>query len=170
MNSNKYCTLCKEEDINDLAICECIECNKYLCEDHMKIHKKKTQFHTLQYLSFSYNQNNNHSNNSSQQHHYCKEHSDQILEMKCLTCQSLICLECAFHKHKEHDYILIQDCIQKDKLEYLNYFNDNNLIDRIKEKQLENKKKVEQNILEIKEEAELLINKEINETFEIWKK
>ncbi|KAL9658181.1 hypothetical protein ABK040_013093 [Willaertia magna] len=49
---------------------------------------------------------------------------DQITDIKCYTCKILICIKCALYKHKQHDHILIQDCIKEDKEELIKLLNE----------------------------------------------
>ncbi|KAL9653712.1 hypothetical protein ABK040_014658 [Willaertia magna] len=156
------CNVCIEDEWEQQSICFCKDCSKYLCEIHTGIHKKKLKSHILEYLSptttiittetttpiiqqqiiiSSSNNNNNTLQQQSQlnypSHYYCKEHQDQITNIKCKNCKLLICIKCALQQHKKHDNILLQDCIKKDKNKVLNLLNEaKNFTTNIKKRKL----------------------------------
>ncbi|KAL9644566.1 hypothetical protein ABK040_009430 [Willaertia magna] len=135
--NHQFCSICLEEEITEISNCFCKECNKHLCEDHTITHKKKqsTNNHTLQYFNSepislsALSQDVNPTEISflsQQQHpidHYCKEHLEYLTNIKCNTCQQLICLKCSLYKHRGHEQVLITDVIEKDKEEFITIIN-----------------------------------------------
>ncbi|KAL9653713.1 hypothetical protein ABK040_014659 [Willaertia magna] len=85
-------------------------------------------------------------------HHYCKEHQDQITNIKCNNCKLLICIKCALQNHKQHDTILIEDCIKKDKEEFIKLFNKKKDSTEIIKKR---KLKVENNLLKVNKQIKI---------------
>lgn len=51
--------------------------------------------------------------------HYCPDHSARLLDSFCETCDTLICIECAFEHHKGHECNLISRLFKKSKKEIL---------------------------------------------------
>ena len=49
--------------------------------------------------------------------YYCSLHKGKELELYCETCAELICLHCTIKKHKDHQYDLISDTLDKHKAE-----------------------------------------------------
>ena len=102
---------CENEIDDNPAFSKCLQCNFFLCEDCTTLHKKQrsTKTHeiaTLRELEEGVVQ-------QPLKKHYCSEHKEEELKVYCRTCQKVVCRDCTFDSHKQHDYILVEK-VQKE--------------------------------------------------------
>ena len=84
----------------------CYNCKDFLCPDCTRSHKnmKTLQHHNCvsieELKSFK-------SSCGLEKPEFCVEHPEKKVKLHCLTCQVLICKDCALVKHKDHSYDFI---------------------------------------------------------------
>jgi hypothetical protein len=113
-SDSEYC----EEECGRYASLECTNCNAYFCDDCFAT---------------------SHQTNVMKRHQYgpigkgskkCVQHSDQRLDMYCMTCQQIVCIKCLFtRQHKNHDSVTIDE-FAKSKLAELKII-ENRLNDKL---------------------------------------
>ena len=90
------------------AVARCVECQDYLCQSCVDMHRrlKKSSGHKIVSLSLV---EGNDSYTILEQKRYCSDHKGEELKLYCRTCQEVICRDCAIVTHKQHDYTFIKD-------------------------------------------------------------
>ena len=90
------------------AVARCVECQDYLCQSCVNMHRrlKKSSGHKIVSLSLV---EGNDSYTILEQKRYCSDHKGEELKLYCRTCQEVICRDCAIVTHKQHDYTFIKD-------------------------------------------------------------
>ena len=84
----------------------CYNCKEFLCLDCTKSHKnmKTLQHHNCVSIE---DLKSLKSPGGIEKPGFCREHPEKKVKLFCLTCQLMICKDCALVKHKEHSYNFI---------------------------------------------------------------
>ena len=112
-----------EEDSPQCGLCGekkplkfyCFECNSFLCNDCVGVHKKGKIFsghHVKDIGNFESSDMNDYARRSN----YCKTHIKEI-RFYCERCQSCICIECAILEHQDHNKISLEQGLENIKSE-----------------------------------------------------
>ena len=112
-----------EEDSPQCGLCGekkslkfyCFECNSFLCNDCVGVHKKGKIFsghHVKDIGNFESSDMNDYARRSN----YCKTHIKEI-RFYCERCQSCICIECAILEHQDHNKISLDQGLENIKSE-----------------------------------------------------
>ena len=107
-----------EEDSPQCGLCGekkplkfyCFECNSFLCNDCVGVHKKGKIFsghHVKDIGNFESSDMNDYARRSN----YCKTHIKEI-RFYCERCQSCICIECAILEHQDHNKISLDQGLE----------------------------------------------------------
>ena len=93
----------------------CFECNSFLCNDCVGIHKKGKIFsgHHVKDIS---NFESSDVQDYARRANYCKTHIKEI-RFYCEECQSCICIECAILEHQDHNKISLDQGLDNIKSE-----------------------------------------------------
>ena len=88
------------------AVVHCLDCQCYLCEECLNLHKrvKATKNHKVVSM-----EEIKEDVRKLEQKRYCTEHEGEELKLYCRTCQMVICRDCTIVTHKQHDYTFIKD-------------------------------------------------------------
>ena len=113
------CGGCEE---NNLAIMWCADCECLLCEDCYKPHGTMKLFKshkTVTVDDFMRTPKEMLSTHSKLQ--YCSNHSAQLLDLFCTTCNTLICRDCTYVDHKDHQYNFVDKLadVEREKVKLL---------------------------------------------------
>lgn len=107
--TNKTC----ENGLDDNnATARCLECNIYLCEHCLNIHKRMviTRRHKTASLEELKDADEIETHlRELNRPHYCSEHEDKLLRLFCKTCSKVICDDCMYVEHRYHDYAFIKN-------------------------------------------------------------
>ena len=100
------CGSCVESAGSSEVIAFCHNCKEFLCTDCTKSHKnmKTLQHHNCVSVE---DLKSLKSSGGLEKPGFCWENPEKKVKLFCLTCQSLICKDCALVKHKEHHYNFI---------------------------------------------------------------
>ena len=107
-----HCGLCGEKKALKFY---CFECNSFLCNDCVGVHKKGKIFsghHVKDIGNFESSDMNDYARRSN----YCKTHIKEI-RFYCERCQSCICIECAILEHQDHNKISLDQGLDNIKSE-----------------------------------------------------
>ena len=107
-----HCGLCGEKKALKFY---CFECNSFLCNDCVGVHKKGKIFsghHVKDIGNFESSDMNDYARRSN----YCKTHIKEI-RFYCERCQSCICIECAILEHQDHNKISLDQGLENIKSE-----------------------------------------------------
>ena len=107
-----------EEDSSPCGLCGekkalkfyCFECNSFLCNGCVGVHKKGKVFsghHVKDIGNFESSDMNDYARRSN----YCKTHIKEI-RFYCERCQSCICIECAILEHQDHNKISLDQGLE----------------------------------------------------------
>ena len=107
-----HCGSCDEEKALKFY---CFECNSFLCNDCVGIHKKGKIFsgHHVKDIS---NFESSDVQDYARRANYCKTHIKEI-RFYCEECQSCICIECAILEHQDHNKISLDQGLDNIKSE-----------------------------------------------------
>lgn len=88
------------------AVCRCMDCHVYLCQDCMGVHAKQkaTRTHTLASLDEMKEEGK-----LVRPIQYCPEHESEEIVLYCMTCRKAICRDCTLITHSKHDYKFIKN-------------------------------------------------------------
>ena len=106
------CGLCGEKKALKFY---CFECNSFLCNGCVGVHKKGKIFsghHVKDIGNFESSDMNDYARRSN----YCKTHIKEV-RFYCERCQSCICIECAILEHKDHNMISLDQGLDNIKSE-----------------------------------------------------
>lgn len=89
------------------AVCRCMDCHVYLCQDCKAIHgkQKATRTHKLASLD----EMKKEEGKLVRPVQYCPEHASEVIALYCLPCRKAICRDCTLITHSKHDYKFIRD-------------------------------------------------------------
>ena len=107
-----HCGLCGEKKALKFY---CFECNSFLCNGCVGVHKKGKIFsghHVKDIGNFESSDMNDYARRSN----YCKTHIKEV-RFYCERCQSCICIECAILEHKDHNMISLDQGLDNIKSE-----------------------------------------------------
>ena len=96
---------CQSGMDNHQAVAKCLDCQHYLCESCMNMHKKLNVFVNHRTVSLS---DIKEDVRTLEQKRYCSEHEGEELKLYCRTCQEVICRDCTIVTHKQHDYTFVK--------------------------------------------------------------
>ena len=85
----------------------CMDCQSYLCQQCMDLHKRQKITNGHKLLSLAESKEG--ALAQLHQKHMCSEHEEEELKIYCKTCQEVICSDCAIVSHKGHQYAFIKD-------------------------------------------------------------
>ncbi|KAL0488582.1 ultraviolet-B receptor UVR8 [Acrasis kona] len=101
-----------EEDCGRNASLECTNCNAHFCDECFAAAHQSTVMKRHQHGPIG---------KSSKK---CSQHSDQRLDMYCVTCQKIVCIKCLFtRQHKNHDSVTIDESAKSKSIELKNLEN-----------------------------------------------
>ena len=104
---NKESRLICESGLDSLpAAGRCVECEEYLCESCIGMHRKLKKFTTHKILLMADIKRGG--VQVLEQKRYCADHKEE-LKLYCRTCEKVICRDCTIVTHKQHDYAFIKD-------------------------------------------------------------
>ena len=108
------CQNCKE---GENAVSSCNECAILLCDFCEKAHQrfKATSEHKICSLDELRKSNSELPTAPSERIEMCPTHPTKPLELYCKCEEVLICRDCIIKKHKDHDYDVISDVVEKEK-------------------------------------------------------
>lgn len=89
------------------AVARCMDCNIYLCESCLTLHKK--QVISRKHKTVSLSQIKDAGEKCLQKPHYCSNHEGELLKLYCNTCSVPICGDCTYVEHRDHKYVFIKD-------------------------------------------------------------
>ncbi|XP_065904042.1 E3 ubiquitin-protein ligase TRIM71-like [Dysidea avara] len=99
------CGECDDEDAT--VTMWCVDCESPLCGECCKQHGRMKKFKshkTVTVENFTQSPKTILSTVAAQPAEYCKDHKTQPLDLYCMTCSSLICRDCTYVDHREHQY------------------------------------------------------------------
>ena len=85
----------------------CVDCQSYLCQQCMDLHKRQKMSKSHKTLTLA--EVTEGALTRVDQKHMCLEHEGEELKIYCRTCQGIICRDCTIVTHKAHDYMFLKD-------------------------------------------------------------
>ena len=79
------------------ALWKCVDCKIRICNDCQKVHEKLPNCRAHKYVPLAGDVNR-----MIDKHFYCKSHPEQVTDLYCLNCKTLICLKCKVTEHDGH--------------------------------------------------------------------
>ena len=118
VNSKKVTPICQNCDDEEKAISCCSECAMFLCEFCQRSHKKTkvTKEHKINSLDEMRKGTGEIPSILPEKIEMCPTHPTKPLELYCKCKEVLICRDCIIKKHKDHDYDVISDVIEGEKM------------------------------------------------------
>ena len=117
--SNRICGEC---DDNTVAVMWCVDCENFLCEECYKQHgrMKKLKSHKTRTIEH-FNEQSLKGILGFPKPEYCKDHVTQPLDLYCMTCSSLICRDCTYVDHREHQYSFVNKLadVEREKIKVI---------------------------------------------------
>ena len=110
--TNQKCDSCIEGN----AIASCCECGGFfLCENCFRVHKQlsATKNHSL--LILNQFMQSNVPVLAATKSLLCQRHPQELLQLYCEDCETLVCRNCVLVKHKTHNFNFIDDVIEEEK-------------------------------------------------------
>ena len=103
--------LCESGVDENPAMAHCLTCSDHLCENCFELHKRQkiTREHNVVLLKDIQQLDRKTGIKSVRQKQFCEEHKDEPLKLFCKTCQKVICRDCALVKHREHEYMFVNE-------------------------------------------------------------
>ena len=116
--SKKVTPICQNCDDEEKAVSSCSECAIFLCEFCEKYHKKTkaTKEHKIYSLDEIRKGTGKVPSILPEKVEMCPTHPTKPLELYCKCEEVLICRDCIIKKHKDHDYDVISDVVEGEKI------------------------------------------------------
>ena len=97
---------CGECELSGPVECYCSDCQSYLCNECVQLHKRLKAFRGHKVVPID---NINAATLQSSQIQYCPVHKEEVLKLYCETCSKLICRDCTLVDHRQHSYKFVED-------------------------------------------------------------
>ena len=97
---------CGECELSGPVECYCSDCQSYLCNECVQLHKRLKAFRGHKVVPID---NINAATLQSSQIQYCPIHKEEMLKLYCETCSKLICRDCTLVDHRQHSYKFVED-------------------------------------------------------------
>ena len=111
-SSNIVCDKCP----GSKAVGYCKDCGKFVCDFCLQVHTKWPELLGHTTISVTEMQNNVAEHVTLKKSaKNCEKHRDEQLKIFCETCSVVICRDCILGEHREHDYHLVSEVVQKHK-------------------------------------------------------
>ncbi|XP_048578080.1 uncharacterized protein LOC116617352 [Nematostella vectensis] len=109
--------VCESCDSGEPAQGRCNECDHFVCEQCISIHKRfrPVQHHTI----LSLDEIKSGKLLAMSKASFCTKHKGKKLKLFCESCKEVICRDCTVVDHKNHDYLFTSDVIAQEKEEIL---------------------------------------------------
>ncbi|XP_048578204.1 tripartite motif-containing protein 45-like isoform X2 [Nematostella vectensis] len=109
--------VCESCDSGEPAQGRCNECDHFVCEQCISIHKRfrPVQHHTI----LSLDEIKSGKLLAMSKASFCTKHKGEKLKLFCESCKEVICRDCTVVDHKNHDYLFTSDVIAQEKEEIL---------------------------------------------------
>ena len=101
VSADREALVCSLEDCQGEAVMYCTVDQEYLCQTCADEHASHR--FTRKHKTIKANEANKEKTPSAISQHPCGRHPDQILNMYCKTCHSIVCFVCCTGEHKNHD-------------------------------------------------------------------
>ena len=98
----------------NVAAGRCLQCDHYLCQQCIDIHKKMKITSSHEVVTFAQMKGSK----NTQRKHLCSKHSPEELKLYCRDCEEAICRDCTIVDHRMHTYSFLKD-ISKELAENL---------------------------------------------------
>ena len=117
-NSKKATPICQNCDEGENVVSMCSDCAIFLCDFCVKSHQrgKATKGHKIQSLDEMRKGNSDVPSVLPERFEMCPTHPTKPLELYCKCEEVLICRDCIIKKHKDHDYDVISDVVEGEKM------------------------------------------------------
>jgi len=99
LDNNTQCELCLDHEVQSTAFC--IECDQYICDQHLMIHNRKQRFRSHQVVNTA--ERPSKEMRVKMAISYCEQHPDKPIELYCYDCKDVTCLMCYVKKHSKHE-------------------------------------------------------------------
>ncbi|XP_065904123.1 tripartite motif-containing protein 2-like [Dysidea avara] len=116
---------CGECDEDATVTMWCVDCESPLCGECYKQHGRMRKFKshkTVTVENFIRSPKTILSTHvAAQPAEYCKDHKTQPLDLYCMTCSSLICRDCTYVDHREHQYNFVDKLadVEREKIKVI---------------------------------------------------
>ena len=116
--SKKITPICQHCDDEEKAVSSCKVCAIFLCEFCEKAHKKAkaTKEHKINSLDEMRKGTDEVPSMLPEKVEMCPTHPTEPLSLYCKCEEVLICRDCIIKKHRDHDYDVISDVIESEKM------------------------------------------------------
>ena len=116
--SKKVTPICQHCDDEEKAVSSCKECAIFLCDFCEKAHKKAkaTKEHKINSLDEMRSGSGEVPSILPEKVEMCPTHPTEPLSLYCKCEEVLICRDCIIKKHKNHDYDVISDVVDGEKM------------------------------------------------------
>ena len=99
--------VCESGLDNNPSAGRCVDCQAYLCQQCIDLHKKLRI--TMQHQIVTLAEIKEGALTSIHKKHMCSEHEGEELKLFCRTCREVICRDCTFDAHQKHEYVLVKN-------------------------------------------------------------
>ena len=111
-NIIQKCNSCIEGD----AIASCCECGDFfLCANCFAVHKQLPAIKNHTLLTLNQFMQSNVPVLAANKSLLCQRHPQELLQLYCEDCETLVCRNCVLVKHKTHNFNFIDDVIEEEK-------------------------------------------------------
>ena len=89
------------------VVARCIECQVYLCQPCINVHKRQKMTNSHKILTLAEIREG--ALTHMHQKRLCSEHEEEELKLYCKTCRDVICRDCTLITHAGHKYVFIKE-------------------------------------------------------------
>ena len=109
-SADQQVVICSLEDCQGEAITYCTNDQEYLCQTCTDEHAAGR--FTKKHQTISAAEAKCKVTSSTKSHHPCGRHPNQMLDMYCKTCEEIICYQCCYTAHSDHDFNTLRPFIK----------------------------------------------------------
>lgn len=99
--------LCENGLDSNPAMARCLDCDAYLCNSCLEVHKK--QLATRKHTTVTLDEIKQSGDMYFPRPQYCSIHHKELLKLYCCTCSKPICGDCTYVDHRPHEYVFLSD-------------------------------------------------------------
>lgn len=107
--------VCNNCDKGDIAVCWCVECNSFLCNECHVAHSRLKTLNSHKIITVLEFLQNLYRYLPAEETKSCKHHTKRLLDLYCKTCHLMICHDCTLKCHQTHEFEFIGKVAEEKK-------------------------------------------------------
>ncbi|XP_072035685.1 uncharacterized protein [Amphiura filiformis] len=114
------CTSCSSDTTPGVAVQRCVECNDFLCNRCVEVHKSVRVLQKHQLVTLDELRSGKPTIHNLPEQETCSKHKGEVLRFYCETCDEPICRDCCVVDHPRPDHKQVDlESTAKERVEYL---------------------------------------------------